>query len=483
MDDALLTPDVALALFYLGMSAQLVVDGEGRIVRATRAAGRLLGQQLSGASLVNLAAPEERTKFAGYLLSLQSLEPGPLSAFTRCAFLRGDGRTLWVQIQGVNAIGVAPIDGMILTLEDVTTYLERERELQKLSHRDALTGLPNRLHFMEQIKERSRERVTSTVGLLDLDQFKAVNDRHGHAAGDQLLCVIADRLISAAPPGSVIVRLGGDEFGFIFQGEADEAMRARVDSIRQRLSEAIVIGGTTYAPGLSIGLASLRGDKPEQSMRDSDVALYAAKARGRGQTALFGEDAMEIVQGARSLASKVDELLASNRKLHKEARTDALTGLPNRRALVEVEPLTVGDVSSTWSACAICFIDIDHFGRFNKRYGDRAGDDALRMVAQRLRHVAREGDLVYRKGGKEFIAILPNTDYRVALGVGERMREAIHALRIRHGDSEAATVVTVSISVVGVRGGESVGAAVARVGDAAMAAKTMGWRNRVNPAE
>jgi diguanylate cyclase (GGDEF)-like protein len=89
-------------------------------------------------------------------------------------------------------------------------------------------------------------------------------------------------------------------------------------------------------------------------------------------------------------------------------------------------------MSSTWSACAVCFIDIDHFGRFNKRHGDHAGDVALRAVARRLRQVAREGDLLYRKGGEEFVAILPHTDYRVALGVGERMREAIQALGIRH---------------------------------------------------
>ena len=83
MDDALLTPDIALALLHLGMSAQLVVDGQGRVAYAARAAARLLGRPLSGASLVDLTALEERTKFAGYLLSLQSLQPGPLSAFTR----------------------------------------------------------------------------------------------------------------------------------------------------------------------------------------------------------------------------------------------------------------------------------------------------------------------------------------------------------------------------------------------------------------
>jgi diguanylate cyclase (GGDEF)-like protein len=189
---------------------------------------------------------------------------------------------------------------------------ERERSqaaVQHLAHHDALTGLANRTLFTEKLSEalvrarRSGEDLA--VLFLDLDGFKGVNDTLGHPAGDQLLNVIAERLKRTVRDTDKVARFGGDEFA-ILQLAADLPAGAAVLSGRlvEAVAEPCIIDGQQVVVGTSIGIAVLRTQgqqhDPDQLLRSADLALYRAKAEGRG-TFRFFEPEMDARAQARRL--------------------------------------------------------------------------------------------------------------------------------------------------------------------------------------
>jgi diguanylate cyclase (GGDEF)-like protein len=180
----------------------------------------------------------------------------------------------------------------------------------------------------------------------------------------------------------------------------------------------------------------------------------------------------------RMMTMDLRSLREENLRLHEESRTDAGTGLPNRRALAEVSQVRVGTDGSNWSTCSTIFIDLDHFGDFNHRYGDAAGDLALGEVARALRSAARSEDLVFRKGGEEFVVILPDASANEALGVAQRIGAAIRALDITHAGSPSG-VLTALLTVTEVQACSLIHEAVARAGNAAMRFKSSGVRAAV----
>jgi diguanylate cyclase (GGDEF)-like protein len=179
-----------------------------------------------------------------------------------------------------------------------------------------------------------------------------------------------------------------------------------------------------------------------------------------------------------SLTMDLRTLREENVRLHLESRTDAGTGLANRRALSEVSEVRVGAHGSNWSTCSTIFIDLDHFGDFNHRYGDAAGDQALGDVAGALRAAARHEDLVFRKGGEEFVVILPEANANEALGVAQRISAAIRALDIAHTGSPSG-LLTALLTVTEVEASTPINEAVTRAGNAAMRSKASGVRAAV----
>lgn len=476
-------PGLHQALIEHGAWSMLVVDRAGRVVQASPAARRLLGADPTGRPLADLAEATAADTLSAYLSALAAREPGPTpgaaSAHAVVDLRHRDGRVLAVQLQGVNLLGVAPVHGLALTLFDISAFRERETALQDSLSRDPLTGLPNRQRFAFHVDEIQAGGRGVCVALVDLDQFKAINDTYGHLVGDEILRSVGRRLEAAMPAGGAVLRFGGDEFGLLLPGSADDTMLDTIESVRRQASAPLAIGNVIVSVGLSIGVTQLDGYRLDEALRECDVAMYAAKVLGRGRVARYGDEARAVLEAQESLAARVDQLIEHNQKLHSEARTDALTGLANRRALAEIEAVRVGDVASAWSTCSVLFVDVDHFGRFNKRYGDPAGDQALRTLATALRTVARGDDLVFRKGGEEFVVVLPNLDRRAGVGVAERMRAQVQALGIEHAEGTEAGVLTVSVTVCGVRAGTTVGDALARAGNAAMASKAADQRNAV----
>jgi diguanylate cyclase (GGDEF)-like protein len=169
----------------------------------------------------------------------------------------------------------------------------RAVEVTGLAYDDELTGLPNRRYFMERLwillSDYRRGSLRPALLLLDLDRFKVVNDTMGHPAGDQLLKEVASRLRANKRRGDVLARLGGDEFAVLALVESAAEAERLADALLHGLNRPVYISGQTLWPNASIGIA-LPGPvrpAPQELMSMADVALYQAKANGKGQCFLF----------------------------------------------------------------------------------------------------------------------------------------------------------------------------------------------------
>jgi len=170
----------------------------------------------------------------------------------------------------------------------------RDERLHRQAHYDPLTSLPNRLLFLDRL---AQEIATVSAGLgrgallyIDLDHFKRVNDTVGHAAGDQLLTIVAQRLRSCVKDGDTVARLGGDEFTVILRNVADpDAARSIADRIIESLQLPVNIGGKDHYVAASIGITLFPDDGHtiEELMRNADTAMYRAKELGRGRAMFF----------------------------------------------------------------------------------------------------------------------------------------------------------------------------------------------------
>jgi diguanylate cyclase (GGDEF)-like protein len=146
--------------------------------------------------------------------------------------------------------------------------------------------------------------------------------------------------------------------------------------------------------------------------------------------------------------SLVRDLCSAHEQLQQLSRSDGLTGLFNRRHFQEYLQHTWERAQYDQASLSVLMIDVDHFKRYNDRYGHPAGDECLRQVAQVLQaQVRRPGDLVARYGGEEFIAVLPGADAETAAAVAERVRQAVEAMGMRHEASPTTSVVTLSVGV------------------------------------
>ncbi len=197
--------------------------------------------------------------------------------------------------------------GWVATFEDITEWRKAQAQLSHLAHHDALTNLPNRTKFREQLEQalrRAKRDDSIAVLCLDLDYFKNINDSLGHPVGDDLLKEVARRLGECVRESDTVSRLGGDEFAIV--QVSTELRTSAASSLASRLVEVIGapydIQGHQLIIGASIGisLAPDDGNDPDQLLKNADMALYRAKADGRG-TYRFFETGMDARAQARRL--------------------------------------------------------------------------------------------------------------------------------------------------------------------------------------
>jgi diguanylate cyclase (GGDEF)-like protein len=179
-------------------------------------------------------------------------------------------------------------------LEKSLTELSRLKEqLHHMAYHDSLTGLANRALFSDEVEARLRaptDERSSVVLFLDLDDFKVVNDTLGHAAGDELLTLVAQRLATCLRGDDLAARLGGDEFAVLLSDGPDMAAAIAVAArIQDALQAPFMIGGQEVLVGASIGIATASGAgiRADELLRNADVAMYTAKAEGKHRAAVF----------------------------------------------------------------------------------------------------------------------------------------------------------------------------------------------------
>lgn len=200
--------------------------------------------------------------------------------------------------------------GWVATFEDITEWQLAQEQITHMARHDALTNLPNRTLFREQLEKALRLAKRSdqlAVFCLDLDHFKEINDSLGHPIGDALLKEVALRLGECVTEHDTVARLGGDEFAIVqFCSDCDpSAVSLLASHIVEKIAAPFDIGGHQLVVGVSIGisLAPEDGKNPDELLKKADLALYRAKADGRG-TYRFFETGMD----ARAQARRVLEL-------------------------------------------------------------------------------------------------------------------------------------------------------------------------------
>jgi diguanylate cyclase (GGDEF)-like protein len=220
-------------------------------------------------------------------------------------------------IVDVGFVPLASEGGWVVTCQDVTARHQAEQQVAFMARHDALTWLPNRVMFCERIEQailQSSRGITAAVLFLDLDHFKTVNDTLGHPAGDRLLCAVAVRLESCVRQVDAIARFGGDEFGVIQIGpERVEEVAVLAQRISDVVSAPYDVDGQQVIVSVSIGIALVPADgsNADQLLKNADIALYRAKADGRGLFRLF-EPAMDAhLQERRILELDLHRALAA----------------------------------------------------------------------------------------------------------------------------------------------------------------------------
>jgi diguanylate cyclase (GGDEF)-like protein len=249
---------------------------------ATVGAALVLGRRLARA----IARPAEELASA-----MRAVAAGDLGRS-----LPADGQGELAELGGhFNAMSAALREAQRSLRAEIDERRSAEARLLFDAFHDALTGLPNRAlfldrleHVIDSVQRHPNERYA--VLFLDLDRFKLVNDSLGHLVGDHLLAAVGERIGSALRPGDTVARLGGDEFGVLLQGLREPADAVQVaERIQQSLARAVHVDGHELFVAASIGIAlqSERYGKPDEVLRDADIAMYQAKLKGRACSELF----------------------------------------------------------------------------------------------------------------------------------------------------------------------------------------------------
>jgi diguanylate cyclase (GGDEF)-like protein/PAS domain S-box-containing protein len=323
------------AAFDSGISGMALQSTSGHYLQVNEAFCSMLGYteaELVGLSFTALTHPDDRGRSVE---PMRAMLDGRIELTTaEKRYLHRDGTAVWVQA-GIRAVRdrEGEVEYFIVQYNDIT---ERKRYEAKLAHgalHDPLTGLPNRILFVERLghalQRLRRHHEPLAVLFIDLDRFKLVNDSLGHAAGDAVLSEAAARLRTAVREDDTVARFGGDEFTVLCEG-ADEAEARQVAArLLGVLDAPFRQGKTDFNLSASVGVRlSDRGDVgADELVRDADIALYSAKARGRGRCVVF--DGKTPTGEANSLSIERELRLAIDAgqlELHYQPEVELATG-------------------------------------------------------------------------------------------------------------------------------------------------------------
>ena len=288
---------------------------DGTLTSVNGGAERLTGysrEQLVGMSVFDLIAPEDRQR-------AQALVERSSDGHDETAELQlvaSDGRRVFIEVRGRTVAangGSAHIEGIV---RDTTERHRLESELRREATHDALTDLPNRTLFFDRLNQAlaraTRGNEDVAVMLLDVDDFKLINDTLGHRSGDELLVELARRLRGLLRAGETVARLGGDEFALVAEEmDSDAAVKSLAQRVVSVFLEPFSIAGSrrrlTGSLGVAVGGAGVR---PTDMLRDADTALYRAKATEKGGFATFDSELRKALLKREALGRALEEALS-----------------------------------------------------------------------------------------------------------------------------------------------------------------------------
>ena len=312
------------AVFEHAAFALVVMDAQGLIQALNPAAERLLGcRSVDEVGRQSLASFLDRQDQSTLQALLQQHRAGGQAAGGHS---RGIERTLHLQRRDGGRLpasvtlsalhdSAGAVSGFLAIADDITERQRLAEQLSQLAYHDGLTGLPNRLrledHLQQAIALAGRRHEPLALLFIDLDRFKPINDQHGHAVGDQVLCEVARRLQASLRAADLVARLGGDEFVVLLTTLASHEDSLLVaDKLMLALAEPMPIGALTLQVGASMGVARYpeSGNTVAELLRSADAAMYQVKQAGRSTQPLLPLPALRHPWAGTDRSDKADPL-------------------------------------------------------------------------------------------------------------------------------------------------------------------------------
>lgn len=393
----------AAVVFDTTAEAIVITDAARRIIAVNGAFTRITGY--SEAEVLG-TEPDLLLRIrrdAGDLSKLAATDPdGYWQGEALCHRSGGEPFPIWQSVSVVrDARG--QVTHYVTAFSDVTAIHEAAERLDHLAHHDPLTGLPNRLlfdaRFAHALDQARRTEGRCLLMFLDLDSFKVVNDTLGHAAGDEMLRVVAARLRSALRQSDTLARLGGDEFVILASSVNDDVAPQLAQKILDLLRDPIRLSGEEVTVSGSLGVAIFpdHGDDSSALMRAADIAMYVAKAEGRNRYHFYSEEM----------------LVPTHERMHVEQRL--------RRALdsdtlrVHYQPQVALD------DCRI--IGVEALARWPDSTEGSVPPDRFVRVAEECGMIDRLGRWVLRRACSDIAGLTDGTGQQLRLAVNVSARQ------------------------------------------------------------
>jgi diguanylate cyclase (GGDEF)-like protein/PAS domain S-box-containing protein len=269
----------------------IVTRSDGTVRFVSPSAARVLGYdpaEMLRHTVSELLHPDDRERAVTFFRSAAQ-SPG-VTGPVEWRFRQPDGSWLNAEILATNLLNDPTVKGVVLNTRDVSERRRLEEQLTHQAFHDPLTGLANRALFRDRVSHAlalaQRRGSPVTVLYLDLDDFKNVNDSLGHAEGDRLLIAAAERFLACARSADTVARLGGDEFAILVEGS--DGTEGLPDRLAAAMSHPFSLSGNQIRVTVSIGVASASpDDRADDLLRNADMAMYAAKRRGKGRAETY----------------------------------------------------------------------------------------------------------------------------------------------------------------------------------------------------
>lgn len=362
----------------------------------------------------------------------------------RCQFMSAHGNRRIGQLVAKTIWHDAKRIGFRGTVSDITQGMEAEARIQFLSRHDVLTGLSNRMQLLEFLTLHlaiTDGSAPLTLVTLDLDQFRPINETWGHAAGDEVLSQIAQRLKRCIGPQELVARLSGDEFVLVLREANRERVDQRCAQLVHEVQQPISTGQHVHYLTISMGIACAPQDAshPEALLEMADIALNEARDAGRNQWVWYANEMTSQREDKREMARRIEKALKNNEfRLHYQPRYQLLTGqLAGAEALIR------------WQIAPDQWITPDHFIPLAEESGliatisdwvlMRACEDALGWGGERYVSVNispmefRTSDLVQRVAHALEKSGLPATRLELEITENVTFEHPQHALEIMQG--------------------------------------------------